>query len=116
MAGNNIENIVSLLKDIIDKDGLSYPADEPYDVYKKLVESGTADRKIAAALLHFLVSGLWENAKCWIVLRSFCIRYILTSTKKSGKEKSWKDCDSSLQKNLYAHGKDLRSGMPETVP
>ncbi len=64
MAGNNIENIVSLLKDIIDKDGLSYPADEPYDVYKKLVESGTADRKIAAALLHFLVSGLWENAKC----------------------------------------------------
>lgn len=60
----SIEGIVSSLKEIIDQNGPTYPADEPYSIYTKLVESCAADRKTAAALLHFLANGLWDNAKC----------------------------------------------------
>lgn len=63
MAKSN-ENIVFSLKGIIDKNGPSYLSDEPYGVYKELVESGATDRKTAAALLHFLANGLLEDAKC----------------------------------------------------
>lgn len=57
-----IEGIVKALKEIIDQNGLKYLTDEPYLVYTKLVKSGTADRKTAAALLHLLASGMLETA------------------------------------------------------
>ena len=42
----------------MDKNGLKYLGDEPYGVYEKLVKSGVADKKIAGAILYFLINGL----------------------------------------------------------
>ena len=61
MAAKPIEDIVKALKEIIDRNGPNYLTDEPYQIYKELLESETADRKTAAALLHLLVSGLLET-------------------------------------------------------
>ena len=47
--------IAGKLKEIIDKNGPAYLTEEPYRVYKELVETKSADRKTAAALLCFLV-------------------------------------------------------------
>lgn len=58
MIEKPIESVVGGLKEIIDKNGPSYPTDAPYEVYLELINSGAADRKTAAAILHFLVSGL----------------------------------------------------------
>ena len=55
------EGIVKALKETIDQNGPNYLTDEPYQIYKRLLESGTADRKTAASLLHLLVSGLLET-------------------------------------------------------
>ena len=57
----NIEDTVICLKELIDKNGPSYLTDKPYEAYEKLIETGAADRKTAAALLHFLVSTMLEN-------------------------------------------------------
>ena len=45
MVAKPIKDAVKALKEIIDQNGLNYLADEPYRVYEKLLESGTADRK-----------------------------------------------------------------------
>ena len=59
-----VEPIITALKGIIDQKSPGFLEEEPYQVYTKLVESGAADRKTAAALFHFLVIGLLEEAKC----------------------------------------------------
>lgn len=56
-----IEDIVKALKEMVDKNGLNYLADEPFQVYTELIGSGKTDRKTAAALLHLLASGLLET-------------------------------------------------------
>ena len=62
MAEKKIESIVDALKEIIDQNSPKHLTDEPYRVYAELIESGSADRKTAAALLHFLVSGMLDTA------------------------------------------------------
>lgn len=52
----NIENIVSYLKEIIDKNGYSYIKDKPYDVYSELIDNYHVENKIAAAILYFLIT------------------------------------------------------------
>lgn len=76
MTAGPIEDIVKTLKEIVDKNSPNYLADEPYRVYEKLLESGTADRKTAAALLHLLASSLLETADpgCDVELLSDLIR------------------------------------------
>ena len=61
MAARPIEDIVKVLKEIVDKNGPNYLAEEPFQVYTELIRSGNADRKTAAALLHLLASGLLET-------------------------------------------------------
>jgi hypothetical protein len=61
MTAKPIEDIVKALKEIVDKNGPNYLADEPFQVYTELIRSGNADRKTAAALLHLLASGLLET-------------------------------------------------------
>ena len=61
MAAKSIESIAEGLKGIIDKNGPSYLEDEPYKVYRELLNSGAADRKTAAAIIHVLVSGIMES-------------------------------------------------------
>lgn len=64
------------INEIIDQNGPNYLTDEPYRIYKILPESGTADRKTAAAFLHLLVSGLLETVDpgCDVELLSGSIR------------------------------------------
>ena len=62
MAAKPTEDIVKALKEIIDRNGPDYPADEPFQVYTELIETGNTDRKTAAALLHLLAGGLLETA------------------------------------------------------
>ena len=61
MAARPIEDIVKVLKEIVDKNGPNYLAEEPFQVYTELIRSGNADRKTAAALLHLFASGLLET-------------------------------------------------------
>ena len=61
MATSAIENVVAGLKDIIDKSGPSYLTDEPYEVFRELIDSGTTDRKTAAGILHLLASGIMSS-------------------------------------------------------
>ena len=58
MTAQIIERISSDLKGLIDKHGLSYLEDEPYQVYRELLTARVTDQKTAAALLHVLVSGI----------------------------------------------------------
>ena len=60
MAARPTEDIVKALKEIIDKNGLNYLEDEPFQVYTELIRSGNADLKTAAAFLHLLTDGLLE--------------------------------------------------------
>lgn len=61
----NIEDIIARLKEIIDRNGPDYLADKPYEVYKELKRNGNGetDKKIAGAILYFLVNGLLEEAR-----------------------------------------------------
>ena len=59
----SVDSIVSTLKSIIDQNGPDILTREPYRVYSELVQSETADRKTAAALLHVLAAGVWNEAK-----------------------------------------------------
>lgn len=61
MAAISIESIVAELKEIIDRNGPSFLTDEPYKVYLELLDSGAADRKTAAAILHLLASGIMAS-------------------------------------------------------
>lgn len=61
MAASTIENVVAGLKDIIDKNGPSYLTEEPYEVFRELIDSGTTDRKTAAGILHLLASGIMSS-------------------------------------------------------
>ena len=61
MAAISIENIVAELKELIDRNGPSYLTDEPYKVYLELLDSGAADRKTAASILHLLASGVMAS-------------------------------------------------------
>ena len=61
MTARPIEDIVKALKEMVDKNGPNYLADEPFQVYTELIGSGNTDRKTAAALLHLLASGLLET-------------------------------------------------------
>ena len=61
MKARPIEDMVKALKEIVDKNGPNYLAEEPFQVYTELIRSGNADRKTAAALLHLLASGLLET-------------------------------------------------------
>lgn len=53
-----IEDIIMVLKDVIDHNGPEYITDKPFQVYKKLLKSAEVDRRTAAALLQVFVSGL----------------------------------------------------------
>ena len=55
------ENIAESLEKIVNQNGPEFLTDEPYRVYTELTESGTADRKTAAALLHVLACGILET-------------------------------------------------------
>ena len=57
-----MEKAVEKLKEIIESKGPDYLTDEPYLAYKELIDSGSADKKTAGALLLFLVSDLLKNA------------------------------------------------------
>lgn len=57
------EKTVAKLREIIDSEGPAYLENEPYLVYKELVDSRAADRKMAGAVLHALVSGSLNDAK-----------------------------------------------------
>ena len=59
----DITSIISNLKGIVDRKGSTYLTDKPYEVYLELIESTTADRKTAAAILHLLVSDLMGDVR-----------------------------------------------------
>ena len=84
MAEKKIESIVDALKEVIDQNSQKHLTDEPYRVYAELIESGSADRKTAAALLHFLVSGMLDTAdlSCEVEQLSGAIRRECSLNKK----------------------------------
>ena len=52
------EEIAGKLKELIDKNGPTYLVDNPFQVYKELIQSKNADKKTAGAILCFLVSNI----------------------------------------------------------
>jgi len=54
--------IAGKLKELIDKNGSAYLVEEPYRVYNELIETKSADRKTAGAILCFLVSDMAGKA------------------------------------------------------
>lgn len=56
------EQTITKLKEIVDRKSLNYLTVAPYKVYEELIESDTADRKTAGAILCFLVSGMLDRA------------------------------------------------------
>lgn len=58
----DIGRIVSLLKKTVDRNSLNYLKEEPYKVFRDLVDSGTTDMRTAGAILQFMVSGLLDDA------------------------------------------------------
>ena len=57
------EIIVTLLKELIDKNGPEYLLEKPYDAYKELNRYMEADNAVTAAMLCFLVCGLVSDAE-----------------------------------------------------
>ncbi len=55
-----VENIVKKMKELIEKNGPGYLIDEPYKVYNELINSKTADKKTAGAILYCLVSNIGD--------------------------------------------------------
>ena len=53
-----IEDIVKVLKVVIDHNGPEYITDKPFQAYKELLKSAEVDRRTAVALLQVFVSGL----------------------------------------------------------
>ena len=60
MTGS-ILKIADKLKNIIDENGPGYLADNPYEAFLKLTESGATDRRTASAVLCLLVSGMLDE-------------------------------------------------------
>ena len=52
---NNINDISIFLKTIINKNGINYLQDRPYEVYKEMIKSDLIDKNIAASFLHLFV-------------------------------------------------------------
>lgn len=52
---NNKEEVVNFLKELIYKNGEDYLSREPYEVYKKLVESKVVEKVVAASFTHLLL-------------------------------------------------------------
>ena len=84
MAEKTTESIVDMLKEIVSQNSPRHLTDDPYSVYTELIESGGADRKTAAALLHFLVSGMLDTAdlSCEVEQLSGAIRRECSLNKK----------------------------------
>lgn len=51
-----IENIVKVLKNIINQNGPKYITSKPFQVYEKLLESKDVDKRTAVALLDVFIS------------------------------------------------------------
>ena len=58
-----MENTAEKLKGIIDNNGPEYLSEEPYKVYKTLVEEKAVDKKIAGALLYLLTTEVLCSVK-----------------------------------------------------
>ena len=58
-----MENVAEELKEIIDNNGPDYLSEEPYKVYKTLVEEKAVDKKIAGALLYLLTTEVPSGIK-----------------------------------------------------
>ena len=61
MMADDAARTAGKLKGIIDQNGPSYLATNPYEVYLELVESGTSDRKTSGAIFHSLVNGILND-------------------------------------------------------
>ena len=61
VMAKSVDDIAARLKEMITENGPDYLSNEPYEAYKKLLETKTADRKTAGAILCFLVSGMLEG-------------------------------------------------------
>lgn len=59
----DVGKAIAGLKEIVDEKSLNYLKDEPYAVYKKLIDYCAADAQMAGAILYFLVSDLTEEAR-----------------------------------------------------
>lgn len=57
----SVENIAARLKEMIGENGPDYLRNKPYEAYEKLLETKTADRKTAGAILCFLVNGMLDD-------------------------------------------------------
>lgn len=103
----NIDSVAGCLKEMIDRNGPSYLADEPYEVFNSLLESGATDRKTAAAILYVLVSGTLEG------MRSECEAEVLSEgiRRECGLNKRMADQIASILHSLYsgAHKKEWES-------
>lgn len=103
----DIESVVDCLKGIIDRNGPSYLTDEPYEVFKRLIETGATDRKTAAAILYVLVSGSLEDMK------SECETNVLSEKvrRECGLNKRMADQTANILHSLYSgsHRKEWES-------
>lgn len=52
---NNKEEVVKFLKELIYKNGEDYLSREPYEVYKKIIESKVVEKCVAASFIHLLL-------------------------------------------------------------
>lgn len=76
---NRTENIASELKKLIDVKGPEYIYNEPFETYRYLSESSITDKRIFAAILYVLVSGIpWgseersDSAKLSKIIQNEC--------------------------------------------
>ena len=106
MAAKSIESITAGLKGIIDKNGLSYLEDEPYKIYLELLNSGVADRKSSAAILHLLTSGIMTAIDAYDDEE----KYHVTIRRECSLNKIMADRLALILTALYfgAHKKELR--------
>lgn len=86
------------LKELIDKNGPTYLTDEPYEVYKELVDTKTADRKTASAVLMLLVNGIIDNVKPGVSFE-FLSKYI---QQKCGFNKKMADMLAEISLSLHS--------------
>lgn len=59
---DNTGYIVEYIKKLIDRNGPRYFKNEPYEVYRDLLEAGATDRNTAALILHVLASAVVIDA------------------------------------------------------
>ena len=111
-----MENIAEKLKGIIDSNGPEYLSEEPYKVYKILVEEKAVDKKIAGALLYLLTTEVIcsvkpgdENSSLSKAIQRECsfnknmadqLAAILLALYSKDNEKEWKDKDLAGLENF----------------